>query len=1159
MRNPLPIPPAALIDALRNKSAIAVVGAGLSQAGGGPSWGDLLLGIAFEAEQSSPERRPEIARSLKALKEGHPLDCASLLKVVLGSEFRRAACSQIKDVYKVQVNQQALTDALEGNAGAPLFTGAERSPRLLRPTRNHFLLTQLPFLGFVTTNYDCLLETALPGGEIAVLSRSSSRELAACIQDHRQFILKLHGDVHHVEDIVLAREDYEALLADETLRTSLQTLFRASKPFWVGYGLADPDLALVLGETVRLGLSGGYGLVRAANGSLRQRFEEAKIFPSVVGDHADTEAYLLKLAELSESPLRIRIVLDLPWPGSNQSSVVGESFVKELSRLADELLELESTSEGSIVLAVKGSTGAVQNLRRKLRNSDRALLGLFHACRVSSFDDIIVMLNSEQVIYQSKPSPEGKSTPPPIGGELGEGEVYPMALLSADVVRHSTLVRSYGPDLVRKALARIHELIRDATYLHGGNEFNWAGDGGVFAFWGEGFQTRAALAGIYILHDLSLFNLDPARNPLPVPIRLRVGSATGLVEFQTPTNTISANALNHAVHLQERGAEPNEFAITDALFADCNERPRTAFRYKGRFEGEPVYSVSLVQEQRFSREQLQALAQELDAQHEDILEIVADRTLHTSEDPQIHFDTIRAGIDQFFSILDDICRAVSRLDENWASAFFEFLGHLVLRCLEIEARLWAKLEHGFVAAASEKHGKDLHAILSLAGSRRAAVIPTLKWLSIELQQRSGAADPVLPTKTRLAERVQALLDADEIEQETAFVELLTLRIELKSYLTDPVPVKGPAADQREALARRLWLLADRLFLEQTVERRSNEVRLSSLLVSDPWVGDRFGSVESFLLASSEAEFDDAATIQGRLTAWSAQDLEIFWRCILISHSSQKIKELAVRRATMESLWLVVAYSKVSLTVLILVASRIRERESQENLKILFDCTRSRLATGIRTATSVRGLSGVRTLLMLFLSHDAFVRTGYFKRLDDLLRRFYDKLETLGEKDDLLREARATADAVRQQLGEVVDSTPVGLTELPKPVQRWLAKERPYFNFFVSHADYRIASEVLRNIEPGNLSSVLNSRSINVTVMEEILRQDGLFKRPEVVFKALNHPKCTPGFAKQYLPRVAQAFHRSQLERLVKNSGANATVRDLAKAALARVQVGSDRG
>lgn len=55
----------------------------------------------------------------------------------------------------------------------------------------------------VSTNYDTLFEDASrdAGKPCAVLPYQPSRDTA-------RFVLKMHGDIHHVQDIVLTREDY---------------------------------------------------------------------------------------------------------------------------------------------------------------------------------------------------------------------------------------------------------------------------------------------------------------------------------------------------------------------------------------------------------------------------------------------------------------------------------------------------------------------------------------------------------------------------------------------------------------------------------------------------------------------------------------------------------------------------------------------------------------------------------------------------------------------------------------------------------------------------------------------------------------------------------------------------------------------------------------
>ena len=63
----VPKAPQELIDALKENRAIAIVGSGLSIAAGGPSWQDLLLGVAAEAQETKPEWMEDIKPAIQAI------------------------------------------------------------------------------------------------------------------------------------------------------------------------------------------------------------------------------------------------------------------------------------------------------------------------------------------------------------------------------------------------------------------------------------------------------------------------------------------------------------------------------------------------------------------------------------------------------------------------------------------------------------------------------------------------------------------------------------------------------------------------------------------------------------------------------------------------------------------------------------------------------------------------------------------------------------------------------------------------------------------------------------------------------------------------------------------------------------------------------------
>jgi hypothetical protein len=189
--------------ALRNQ-LVLFLGAGVSMAAKAPSWKQLLLDLATEAGLAADE--------LEDFRGLSDLDAATLIERRTHSESGRTPRRTLGDRIKKRVD-------------------------LGRPSLLHTLLAALPVRQAVTTNYDRLFELACGGiGErVSILPYEPD-------PDARRWLLKLHGCVTRVDDIVLTREDY---LRYEQQRAALagivQALLITHQLLFVGFSLTDDN------------------------------------------------------------------------------------------------------------------------------------------------------------------------------------------------------------------------------------------------------------------------------------------------------------------------------------------------------------------------------------------------------------------------------------------------------------------------------------------------------------------------------------------------------------------------------------------------------------------------------------------------------------------------------------------------------------------------------------------------------------------------------------------------------------------------------------------------------------------------------------------------------------------------------------------------------
>lgn len=120
----------------------------------------------------------------------------------------------------------------------------------LVPNAIHKILLDLNPHAFITTNFDDLLETAASENCQSFKVVACNDEISAI--NGNRFILKLHGDLNH-RNIVLKEEDYlnysEKFKLVETL---LKSIFATNTVVFIGYGLNDYNIKLILNWTKTL-------------------------------------------------------------------------------------------------------------------------------------------------------------------------------------------------------------------------------------------------------------------------------------------------------------------------------------------------------------------------------------------------------------------------------------------------------------------------------------------------------------------------------------------------------------------------------------------------------------------------------------------------------------------------------------------------------------------------------------------------------------------------------------------------------------------------------------------------------------------------------------------------------------------------------------------
>lgn len=185
------------------------------------------------------------------------------------------------------------------------------------PGQAHRAFCNLPFDIVCTTNFDFLLEDAYKRLGKTCNPIVNEDQLSITSESSAVTLLKLHGDLHHPDRMVVTEEDYDTFLNNYRLiATYMANLLISRTPIFIGYSLEDPDFRQL------------WQVIRDRLGRLRR------------------PAYALSVGSTNATVLRFQrrgaTVINLPGGEESRGSVLESSF-NELSRYWSQELPKVST------------------------------------------------------------------------------------------------------------------------------------------------------------------------------------------------------------------------------------------------------------------------------------------------------------------------------------------------------------------------------------------------------------------------------------------------------------------------------------------------------------------------------------------------------------------------------------------------------------------------------------------------------------------------------------------------------------------------------------------------------------------------------------------------------------------------------------------------
>lgn len=268
-----------LLHSLATGDCVLVIGAGFSRNSktprepysSPPSWKNLLEELMAHLPDYLGQHDGQEGGHAQALLDAEDyLGAAQALEQEFTSRSRR---KEFRDLIKAKV---------EGHPKNSFEAG-----------ECHSLLDDLQPRIIITTNYDRILEHHFKAG--FEVHQYDSETIANSIRLGKEIILKLHGDANNSQGIVITRLDFTRLRREgRHALATLEALLLTRTVLFLGYGLGDPDIQLLLEN--QFGMNGHqpghYILVKENSVYPTKRSIYAEAFGVEVLEYPERDNYL---------------------------------------------------------------------------------------------------------------------------------------------------------------------------------------------------------------------------------------------------------------------------------------------------------------------------------------------------------------------------------------------------------------------------------------------------------------------------------------------------------------------------------------------------------------------------------------------------------------------------------------------------------------------------------------------------------------------------------------------------------------------------------------------------------------------------------------------------------------------------------------------------
>jgi class 3 adenylate cyclase len=178
-------------------------------------------------------------------------------------------------------------------------------------------------------------------------------------------------------------------------------------------------------------------------------------------------------------------------------------------------------------------------------------------------------------------------------GQLRDQSEYRLCLLRVDTVGSTPTARASRTDAVRATFSELAAHVETRVTAQGGRKWNWASDGGLFAFYSTSITQMAesaVTAAINIIENLVAFNRT--QNQIGLPIQLRAAVHSGHIRYLSDTGSITSDEINFVCKL-ESATTPDSISISDGVYKELRGELRNRFRACSTFLEHKIWAPGI--------------------------------------------------------------------------------------------------------------------------------------------------------------------------------------------------------------------------------------------------------------------------------------------------------------------------------------------------------------------------------------------------------------------------------------------------------------------------------------------------------------------------------------------------------------------------------------